>query len=94
MVSALICYLCGQSFGTHSLASHIPKCRAKYKFPGRQRLCVSNNWGFTKLPRERYQALQAEGRLVKDGINVKVLAPKGPLDSRTLSKLPLSMLGD
>jgi len=68
--------------------------RAKYKFPGRQRLCVSNNWGFTKLPRERYEALQAEGRLVKDGINVKVLAPKGPLDSRTLSKLPLSMLGD
>merc|ERR1711966_405681 len=66
--------------------------RAKYKFPGRQRLCVSNNWGFTKLPRERYEALQAEGRHVKDGINVKVLAPKGPLDSRALSKLPLSML--
>ena len=42
----------------------------------------------------RYEALQAEGRLVKDGVNVKVLAPKGPLDSRTLSKLPLSMLGD
>jgi len=66
--------------------------RAKYKFPGRQRLCVSDNWGFTKLPRARYETLKEEGRLVKDGINVKVLAPKGRLDSRTLSKLPMSML--
>jgi len=66
--------------------------RAKYKFPGRQRLCVSENWGFTKLKRDRYEALKKEGRLVKDGINVKVIPTKGPLDSYRLSKLPLSML--
>jgi len=67
--------------------------RAKYKFPGRQRLCVSDNWGFTKLSRARYEELNAAGRLTKDGINVQVIPSKGPLDERHLSKLPLSMLG-
>merc|ERR1711908_113845 len=66
--------------------------RAKYKFPGRQRLCASENWGFTKIRRERYEELKKDGRLVKDGINVKVVPTKGPLDSHTLSKLPLCML--
>merc|ERR1712070_794331 len=47
--------------------------RAKYKFPGRQRLCVSENWGFTKLKREMYEKLKAEGRLVNDGINVQIV---------------------
>jgi len=66
--------------------------RAKYKFPGRQRICLSENWGFTKLKRERYEELEQEGRLVKDGINVKVVPSKGPLDTYRLSKLPLCML--
>lgn len=66
--------------------------RAKYKFPGRQRLCASENWGFTKIKRERYEELKKEGRLVKDGINVKVIPSKGKLDTYTLSKLPVSML--
>ena len=68
--------------------------RAKYKFPGRQRVCVSNNYGFTKLSRERYEELKAQGRLIKDGINVKVVPTKGPLGMRELQKLPMSMLGD
>merc|ERR1719356_719823 len=29
--------------------------RSKFKFPGRQRLCVSENWGFTKLKRATYE---------------------------------------
>ena len=66
--------------------------RAKYKFPGRQRLCVSENYGFTKLERGRYERLKKEGRLVKDGINVQVVPANGPLGERQLSKLPLSML--
>merc|ERR1711871_1280093 len=60
--------------------------RAKYKFPGRQRLCVSENYGFTKLTRERYDELKEQGRLVKDGINVQVLPKKGPLGERELAK--------
>merc|ERR1712137_685076 len=67
--------------------------RAKYKFPGRQRLCVSENWGFTKLKRETYERYKKEGRLAKDGISVKVIPSKGPLGERELGKLPLSMLG-
>jgi len=67
--------------------------RAKYKLPGRQRLCVSENYGFTKIKRERYEELKKAGRLVADGINVQVIPMKGPLGERQLSKLPLSMLG-
>jgi len=67
--------------------------RAKYKFPGRQRLCVSANHGFTKLKRERYNTLKEEGRLAKDGVVVQVIPMKGPLGERELSRLPLSMLG-
>jgi len=68
--------------------------RAKYKFPGRQRLCVSDNWGFTKLSRARYAELRDEGRIVKDGINVKVVGTKGKLTERALKLLPMSMLED
>lgn len=28
--------------------------RAKFKFPGRQKILQSNKWGFTKYPREVY----------------------------------------
>lgn len=68
--------------------------RAKYKFPGRQRLCASENWGFTKLKRDKYEELQAAGCLLKDGINVKVIPSKGPLDPKSLARLPMSMLAD
>lgn len=53
--------------------------RAKYKFPGRQQILQSKNWGFTKLKREVYEDLKARDRLVKDGVNVKVKPTKGPL---------------
>jgi len=66
--------------------------RAKYKLPGRQRLCVSENWGFTKLKRPIYEEYKKEGRLMKDGVTVKVIPSKGKLDTYRLSKLPLAML--
>ena len=66
--------------------------RAKYKMPGRQRLVVSENWGFTKLKRERYEQLRDEGRLTSDGVGVQVLPLRGPLGERQLGKLPMSML--
>merc|ERR1712196_175378 len=68
--------------------------RAKYKFPGRQRLVSSENYGFTKLKRARYEELKAAGRLKKDGVVVQVISKKGPLGERELSALPLSMLGE
>merc|ERR1712196_172590 len=66
--------------------------RAKYKLPGRQRLCVSENYGFSKLTKEQYAAFKEAGRLVKDGINVQVIQHHGPLGTRELAKLPKSML--
>lgn len=37
--------------------------RARYKFPGRQKIIVSKKWGFTNVNREDYPKLKAE-RLV------------------------------
>ena len=67
--------------------------RAKYKFPGRQRLVESANYGFTKLKRERYELLKEQGRLTKDGVVVQIIPTKGPLGERELCKLPMAMLG-
>ncbi|KAI8867954.1 ribosomal protein L10e [Ramicandelaber brevisporus] len=53
--------------------------RAKYKYPGRQKIIVSKKWGFTKLDREDYVAARAAGKLQPDGSNVKVISNKGPL---------------
>ncbi|KAI8584856.1 ribosomal protein L10e/L16 [Geranomyces variabilis] len=53
--------------------------RAKYKFPGMQKILVSNKWGFTKLTREEYVEARQAGRLEPDGCYVKYLAEKGPL---------------
>jgi len=53
--------------------------RAKYKFAGRQKIIISNKWGFTKLTREQYAIEREAGRLQPDGCYVKYLAEKGPL---------------
>ena len=45
--------------------------RAKYKFPGRQKIIVSNKWGFTKLTREEYIAKRQANMLQPDGCYVK-----------------------
>lgn len=55
--------------------------RAKYKFPGRQKILVSDKWGFTKLTREQYVEQRAAGKLQNDGCYVKYLADKGPLSN-------------
>ena len=39
--------------------------RARYKFPGRQKIIVSKKWGFTNVNKEQYQALKAEGRVLQ-----------------------------
>merc|ERR1712076_239662 len=45
--------------------------RAKFKFPGRQKIFVSNKWGFTKWNREDYAEMRQDGRLVPDGVTVQ-----------------------
>eukprot|EP00731_Ephydatia_muelleri_P028582 Em0020g226a len=53
--------------------------RAKFKFPGRQKIVVSKKWGFTKWPREQYEKMLEEGTLRPDGVNVQYTPNRGPL---------------
>lgn len=53
--------------------------RAKYKFPGRQRIFVSNKWGFTRFTEEEYKQHTGTGRIVSDGVMAKWLSSRGPL---------------
>jgi large subunit ribosomal protein L10e len=39
--------------------------RARYKFPGRQKIIVSRKWGFTNVNREDYTKLKEEKLVVK-----------------------------
>ncbi|KFM27297.1 60S ribosomal protein L10 [Auxenochlorella protothecoides] len=61
--------------------------RAKFKFPGRQKIVVSRNWGFTAFNREDYIQWKQEGRLAADGLNAKLLGNHGPLAARKTHEL-------
>jgi hypothetical protein len=51
--------------------------RAKFKFPGRQKIVTSRNWGFTPYARDDYVQWKKEGRLVNSGVHATVgLAPE------------------
>ena len=39
--------------------------RARYKFPGRQKIIVSRKWGFTNVNREDYIKLKEEKRVLQ-----------------------------
>jgi len=56
--------------------------RCKYKFPGQQKIIVSNKWGFTDLSREEYAKLKADDRVIVDGATIKILRFHGPLGSK------------
>jgi large subunit ribosomal protein L10e len=51
--------------------------RSQYKFPGRQKIIVSKNWGFTPLRREEYAQKRQEGKIKIDGAYVQFLGNKG-----------------
>ncbi|KAF9595842.1 hypothetical protein IFM89_005328 [Coptis chinensis] len=56
--------------------------RAKFKFPGRQKIIVSRKWGFTKFSRTDYVEWKAQNRIMADGVNAKLLGCHGPLANR------------
>ena len=58
--------------------------RAKNKFAGRQKILVSNKWGFTNLTRLEYQNGIKDGSVVCDGVGIKVVRKKGPLAKSAL----------
>jgi len=51
--------------------------RAKYKFPGRQKIVVSKKWGFTPYFRHQYLKLKSDGRVIPDGVNCKLTKRHG-----------------
>jgi large subunit ribosomal protein L10e len=53
--------------------------RSQYKFPGRQKIIVSKNWGFTPLRREEYIAKRNDGHFKTDGAYVQFLSNHGKL---------------
>lgn len=55
--------------------------RAKFKFPGRQKIFVSKKWGFTRFDRDDFEKLREEGRLRNDGCNVQYLNDHGSMSS-------------
>ncbi|KAJ8038056.1 60S ribosomal protein L10 [Holothuria leucospilota] len=55
--------------------------RAKFKFPGRQKIFVSNKWGFTKWTWDEYEKMRSEGTLTPDGVIVKYHPNHGPLQA-------------
>lgn len=61
--------------------------RAKFKFPGRQKIVVSRNWGFTAHTRDDYVQWKREGRLINDGVNVKLVDNHGPLAARKVEHI-------
>ncbi|VDO04739.1 unnamed protein product [Rodentolepis nana] len=54
--------------------------RAKMKFPGRQKIAVSQNWGFTKFKADNFQEMRKIGKLRPDGANVQYMPDHGPLE--------------
>jgi len=56
--------------------------RAKFKFPGRQKIVASRNWGFTPYVREDYKQWKKEGRLVTCGVHAQLLGCRGSLADR------------
>merc|ERR1712117_11066 len=45
--------------------------RAKFKFPGRQKILMSSKWGFTKYERDDYPQMRQDGILKLDGSGAK-----------------------
>jgi large subunit ribosomal protein L10e len=61
--------------------------RSQYKFPGRQKIIVSKNWGFTPLRREEYLEKKQAGRVKEDGAYVQFLTNHGSL-ARNIKRFP------
>jgi len=55
--------------------------RAKYKFPGRQNIIVSNAWGFTYFTRKEYQQYKADERIIDRGAHSVLRPARGRLDA-------------
>merc|ERR1712165_382515 len=53
--------------------------RAKFKFPGRQKIFTSKKWGLTKFDKEVFAEGIKTGRIVTDGVGCQYRPDHGPL---------------
>jgi len=53
--------------------------RAKFKFPGRQKVLRSRKFGFSNMTKDKYKELKAEGRVRTDGCYLQEIKAQGPL---------------
>ena len=58
--------------------------RAKFKFAGRQFICHSKYWGFTRIPKGMYEPLRDAKQLSFRGSHVKVIQAKGKIDTHNV----------
>ncbi|QRV91511.1 ribosomal protein L16p/L10e [Ceratobasidium sp. AG-Ba] len=68
--------------------------RARYKFPGRQKIIVSRKWGFTNVNKEEYLRLKEEKRVLQDGAYVQYPPEGQPGDQPPQPAPCLSVLYD
>merc|ERR1712193_393845 len=55
--------------------------RAKFKFPGRQKIFTSKKWGLTKFDKEEFAEGIKTGRIVADGVGCQYRPDHGPLST-------------
>jgi len=58
--------------------------RAKYKFPGRQNIIVSNAWGFTHFTRPEYEKHKSDGRIIDRGAHSVLKSARGPITESSI----------
>ncbi|CAH8327126.1 unnamed protein product [Eruca vesicaria subsp. sativa] len=87
----LLSVRCKDNHGAHAQEA---LRRAKFKFPGRQKIIVSRKWGFTKFNRADYTRLRQSKRIVPDGVNAKFLSNHGPLANRQPGSAFISATSD
>ncbi|KAL6036190.1 hypothetical protein STEG23_032012 [Scotinomys teguina] len=54
--------------------------RAKFKFPGCQKIHISKKGGFTKFNADEFEDIVSERQLTPDGCGIKYIPNCGPLD--------------
>ena len=60
--------------------------RASYKFAGRQKIVISDYWGFTRITKSKYTELKDKGLLHDRGAHVKIKNGHGPINDKSVLK--------
>jgi len=58
--------------------------RAKYKFPGRQNIIVSNAWGFTDFTRKEYETYKEQKRIIDRGAHSVLRPARGLINEQAV----------